>query len=266
MIAPLHTETAVKPLRYRRLELALRYLHYLISLPHSHFAHAALVDSASLANSGHSGWFMDLQYALNTLTPPIHLPSLSTLNGDKIMEVINDVSNCMKSWLNDGMSSDKMYLLHGRLEPEKDRPPVHKTMCLRHYLTVQNAEHRRALTRLLLSDHCLAVEQLRHSHPMHIPREYRLCRFCKHAVETPEHALLECTRNIDLAAAQSAFMQNANQHMPSFLLLLQSSDALSCFKVLLYNRSVTALLTKYTHDVLLIYSAHPIYDPGPILL
>ncbi|KAF8869305.1 hypothetical protein BD779DRAFT_1457832, partial [Infundibulicybe gibba] len=32
MLAPLYTETSVVPLRFRRLNLALRYLQYLISL------------------------------------------------------------------------------------------------------------------------------------------------------------------------------------------------------------------------------------------
>jgi hypothetical protein len=42
---PLFTELSLLPVRYRRLILALRYLGYLVALPPTHYARAALEDS-----------------------------------------------------------------------------------------------------------------------------------------------------------------------------------------------------------------------------
>ncbi|KAF8881102.1 hypothetical protein BD779DRAFT_1445762, partial [Infundibulicybe gibba] len=49
-----YTETSVVPLRFRRLNLALRYLQYLIPLPNECYAGAALNDSVQLAAEGNS--------------------------------------------------------------------------------------------------------------------------------------------------------------------------------------------------------------------
>ncbi|KAJ6506240.1 hypothetical protein C8R47DRAFT_930663, partial [Mycena vitilis] len=94
-----------------------------------------------------------------------------------------------------------------RLEPEKDSAPVQKTLQFRHYLNVVNPKHRKALTRLLLSSHCLALERLRwvESRRPRIDRNLRVCRFCKAEIESPEHALLECTAEADLVALRDDF-------------------------------------------------------------
>ncbi|KAJ7761224.1 hypothetical protein DFH07DRAFT_694742, partial [Mycena maculata] len=66
---------------------------------------------------------------------------------------------------------------------------------LRHYLSmVKTTSHREALTSIMLSTHLLALERLRyvdHAHPP-VPRQERVCRFCKTEVESPEHAMFEC--------------------------------------------------------------------------
>jgi hypothetical protein len=62
----------------------------------------------------------------------------------------------------------KLYLLQNRPEPGKDCPASLKTLHLRHYLSVPNSVHRKALTSLLLSMHALDLECLRwleHHHP-----------------------------------------------------------------------------------------------------
>jgi N-acetyl-anhydromuramyl-L-alanine amidase AmpD len=70
----------------------------------------------------------------------------------------------MLEWLQAEIdSSEKIYLLHGRREPQKDKPPAQITSCMRHYLTmVKTQKHREALTSVLLSTHLLAVEVLRY--------------------------------------------------------------------------------------------------------
>ena len=52
--------------------------------------------------------------------------------------------------------SPKLDLLHGRKVPDKDGGlPCHKTLHFQHYLSVNNADHRKFITRLLLSCHLL---------------------------------------------------------------------------------------------------------------
>lgn len=105
------------------------------------------------------------------------------------------VNSLMQEWLQELIDkNDKLYLLQGRLEPQKDKPPAHVTSKMRHYLTMVNTQmHREALTSILLSTHRLAVEVLRHVDHAHqpVPRAERFCRFCKMEVETPE--LFKCS-------------------------------------------------------------------------
>lgn len=198
MIAPLFTKTAIGPLQYRRIDLALRYLAYLVSLPTNHLARAAVLDSCMLSTSSHSSWITDLRFVLLNLPIPIPVPDLTQINGDGIKLLQSTVVASMKDWLNKEMMSPKMYLLQGRLELEEDKALVSKTLHFRHYLRVMTVSHRKSLTRLVLSDHGLAVEQLHHIHGPHVLREQRLCWFYLNAVESPEHALLECTASHEL--------------------------------------------------------------------
>jgi hypothetical protein len=62
---------------------------------------------------------------------------------------------------------------------------------VRKFLKVPNPRHRVALTRLLASDHHLAVEEERRSR-IRIEREDRLCRRCGLEVEDEVHVLLGC--------------------------------------------------------------------------
>ncbi|KAK0443103.1 uncharacterized protein EV420DRAFT_1576985 [Desarmillaria tabescens] len=73
-----------------------------------------------------------------------------------------------------------------------DLQPRRRTLNRRTYLTTIVPAHRKALTRLFVSSHILAVEVLRwgERYRPKIPREWRLCRFCKIAVEDEVHALL----------------------------------------------------------------------------
>jgi ribonuclease HI len=261
MIAPLFTETAVAPLQYRRIQLALRYLAYLISLPVTHYAHAALKDSVSLFQINQPCWVTDLRHVLLNLPKPVALPDIVQIDTDGVAEIIKEVATSMKTWLNNEMKSPKMYLLQGRLEPQKDKPAKRMTLHFRHYLLVPTTPHRKSLCRLLLSDHCLALEQLRRSQGPYIPREHRLCRFCTNAIESPEHALLECTASSDLVLLRNMFVERIRVEMPVFSSPHVSLTSLECLKALVANRPTIALLAKYTHDALLIFDACPIYNP-----
>ncbi|KAJ7246142.1 hypothetical protein B0H12DRAFT_1306477 [Mycena haematopus] len=195
MVISLYTETGIVPLRVRRFILALGYLQYLIGLHPSHFANAALNNSIKLAVMGKKSWARDLLTAATKLPFPCPPPDLATATPRSIFDYAKSVEGLSMQWIQGELdSSEKLYLLKGRREPQKDKPPAPQTLRLRHYLfMVKTQKHREALTSLLLSTHLLAVEILRYGDHLHKREEDRsrhVRRFCKSEVETPEHALL----------------------------------------------------------------------------
>ncbi|KAF8180522.1 hypothetical protein K438DRAFT_1460333, partial [Mycena galopus ATCC 62051] len=203
MIAPLFTETGLVPLRFRRVILALTHLKYLLAVSDDRYVKAAACDSVLLLDSGMPSWAMDLRYVIDHLPFRIVLPNLATITPAVVDGVIKSVNTGLRAhlqWSIDDPHSPKLYLLRGRLEPEKDSAPVQKTLQFRHYLNVVNPKHQKALTQLLLSSHCLALERLRwvEFRCPRIDRDLRVCRFCKAEIESPEHALLECTAELEL--------------------------------------------------------------------
>ncbi|PBK90793.1 hypothetical protein ARMGADRAFT_864710, partial [Armillaria gallica] len=81
--------------------------------------------------------------------------------------------------------------------------PAYRALFFRHYLRVSATKHRVAITRLILSDHCLAVKLLRSS--CLASREDCLCRFFLVTTNTPEHALLLCVGSDGVASTRSKF-------------------------------------------------------------
>ncbi|KAJ7028809.1 hypothetical protein C8F04DRAFT_902166, partial [Mycena alexandri] len=160
-------------------------------------------DSVSLADDGKASWAMDLHYVIHKLPFKITLPDLKVITPkmiDKVIESVNAGLRAYLQWSIDDLDAPKLYLLRGRLEPEKGGTAVLKTLQFRHYLNVVNPKHRKALTRLLLSSHGLALERLRwvELRRPRIDRNLRVCRFCKAEIESPEHAMLECDAQPDL--------------------------------------------------------------------
>lgn len=95
----------------------------------------------------------------------------------------------MEAWINDEIetSSRTKDLLTGRLDQSDTGKLVKKSLDFRHYLRIKMADHRRALTRMILSSHSLAVERRRWKERGKniVPREWRRCRFCQDAIEDP---------------------------------------------------------------------------------
>jgi hypothetical protein len=129
-----------------------------------------------------------------------------------------NVEKCALGWLQHELDkSGKLYLLHGRHEPQKDKPAVQKPLFLRHYLyMVKTQSHREALTSIMLSTHSLALEKLRHVNHAYtsVPRHERLCRFCTAEVESPEHALLECKESPSILDLRTAFLEKLFSTVP----------------------------------------------------
>ncbi|KAF8240097.1 hypothetical protein L208DRAFT_1224108, partial [Tricholoma matsutake] len=205
IITPPFTETSLVPLRFWRIILTLGYLHYLTSLPTERYAKKAYMDSVRLAKENKASWTMDLQYIFLNLPFHVPLPDPESITPLQVDEVTKLFKVKMEAYIQSELEASPK--LQNRLEPDKDCPPSHKTLHFRHYLSVPNSVHRKALTSLLLSSHALAIECLRwpEHHCPCIQQQWRLCCLCKNLVESPEHALLECTGSYELNNLRKKF-------------------------------------------------------------
>ncbi|KAF5374013.1 hypothetical protein D9615_009920 [Tricholomella constricta] len=271
MLVPLFTETGIMPLRPRRLLLTLRFLQYLVSLKETRYAHIAFRCSLELASRNKKSWVNDLQKALQKM--PFHTEPLdpATATALSMTVYVKRFENEVSVWLQGVIdTSDKLYLLRDRKEPRKDEAPAQITLRLRHYLImVKTRAHREALTSIMLSTHMLAVEKLRwveHGHPR-VNRAERLCRLCRTEVETPEHALLDCTASHELLALRHVFFVELELHPTTPLLhsAIEQMDSINLLKRLIAQRPTISLVAKYAYQVLKLFYDVPIYRPNGTL-
>jgi hypothetical protein len=149
--------------------------------------------------------------------------------------------------------SPKGDLLHGRVELVEDGSLKHVTRQRRHYLSlVPIAKHRKALTRLVLSNHCLSIETLRYPTRcrVKIPREFRLCRFCVTSVETEAHAMLGCEANSELMDMREHFLKEVFALDPQLQLRFALTSEAGFMRDLLASCKAVARFARYVYDVL----------------
>ncbi|KZV98504.1 hypothetical protein EXIGLDRAFT_606965 [Exidia glandulosa HHB12029] len=193
------TETGLWPIRFRRLSLTLGYLQYLLGLPVSHYARAALHQTMENATMRCSGWWYDLRSQVESVG--LSLPVDVTAEG--VSDLISRIRTHMYREIGAEVdTSPKLELLRTRVEYDKKGQPSTPVLAFRQYLKVKNKAARYSLTRLLLSDHRLAVETGRWQG---VEREKRKCRLCNNAVEEPLHALFRCTASDALLQIRARF-------------------------------------------------------------
>lgn len=264
MIVPLFTETGIMPIRVRRFLVTLNHLIYFLGLKEEDYAHAALRSSLELSAMNKRSWAKDLITAASRL--PFPCPTLVLNQGISTTDVQNYakvIEKLMLEWLQDCIdSSDKLYLLHGRLEPQKGKAPTQITFKMRHYLTmVKTQKHREALTSIMLSTHLLAVETLHYADHAYqpVPRHERFCRFCKIEVETPEHAMITCKSLDKLVDLREQFLVQLFSNSPDLQHLMAESSNTEFLKSVIYSRPNIALVAKYAFDVLELFYAVPVF-------
>jgi hypothetical protein len=257
ILAPMYTETGTIPIRYRRALLALRALDYICSLPDSHYAHAALADSVSLAALGHQCWASDLVKVLSKLAIPVaaHASTFLTRNGiqDLVLAVEQSWQNSLEHYIH---ASDRLCLLHHRLV-SVEGTQVYQVDKMQPYLNIPIARHRRALYTLLTSGHHLAVERQRYNERgfSRRPRELRICRFCLTDVEDEHHALFSCCYT-PLVELRRAFLNEASLITGSLQLDPATAD------ITLFSRtSNISLLNRFARFV---YEIFCIYENAPM--
>ncbi|KLO04484.1 hypothetical protein SCHPADRAFT_840528, partial [Schizopora paradoxa] len=273
MTAVLFTETGIMPLQTRRLVLALRYLVYLLNLTDSHLARCALNEAINLARNGHASWWGDILHVLHLRlnaglisNSGVTAACLATGRTDALItldikevtkEVELGVENDLQVSIN---TSPKTKLLRDRIEKTTHGHWGTKTLAFRHYLYVLVAKHRIALTRLLLSDHCLAEEQLRRAQRNRpaFPSHLRLCRFGDGAEETPLHALFRCEGDRELLALREEFMTIAEAQLPG---LSHAPTLEKMFSRIYRERKLASVLARYVHCVLSIFDSYPLLIP-----
>jgi hypothetical protein len=215
MKAVLFSETGIWPIKYRRVYLALKNLCYWIGLDHDRPAWNALQESLTLARAKKISWANDLRIILSRLYVPVELNISGPLQISQIEETMKLVKLSMETWIDNEIdtSSRTKDLLMGRLELDNDSGKlVKKSLDFRHYLRLKTPDHRRALTRMVLSGHSLAVERRRwkeRGKPM-VPREWRKCRFCQESIEGPAHAMFVCDHP-ELTQVREVFLKDLYQ-------------------------------------------------------
>ena len=156
----LFTETAIKPVRYRRIIYAMNDLKYLLQLPDYMLRKREITESISLAINGKPCGAMDLHFVLSELpfqTVPLYLRNISL---KMIDDIVKSIERGIKAQLQQYIgSSPRTYLLAGRMQPENDGKLVQKTLYFR------KLQAQEALVYLILSGHSLAVKRLRWCRP-----------------------------------------------------------------------------------------------------
>ncbi|KAJ7031290.1 hypothetical protein C8F04DRAFT_898677, partial [Mycena alexandri] len=254
MLAVLFTETGLMPIRIRRLLQALARARYMATLGDERHVRWAMLDSLDLFTAGHPGWAADIAILLRSLPTPIRIVPADFLCAATIDAISKKVVEVVDADLQFDIDNlQKTHLLRNRLESVEDKKLALVTRRRRHYLTmVPVPAHRKALTRLLLSDHNLSVERLRYParHRLPIPRDERLCRFCRRDVEDEVHALLECDAYSPLVALRDTFLEDAFQCDSALEAAYQLLPRYDFLHRVLSSRKAVKRFAKFVHEVL----------------
>jgi Reverse transcriptase (RNA-dependent DNA polymerase) len=259
MRAFLFSETGLAPIAYRRINLVLRYLLYIIALPDDHLVLRAFRECQTLHSSGFPSWLGDLAVVINRI--PYQTPTFDLLDVtiDTVTTLINNVEHSMTLHIDTAiMASSKGHLLQNCLEHDENGVLVHCSISFRQYLRVVIPSHRKSLTQLLLSDHILADVMLRYPdrHRKSVPRHWRLCRFCKNYIETPCHALFDCIASEELVLLRMEFWVAILLVAPG---LHGNFTHEHILQLMLRHENTAEILAKYAHSVLVVYESEEMY-------
>ncbi|KAJ7495278.1 hypothetical protein FB451DRAFT_1020108 [Mycena latifolia] len=119
------------------------------------------------------------------------------------------------------------------------------------------------MTGLLLGDHNLSVERLRYPARYRdtVPREHRLCRFCRAAVEDEVHALFDCGADFRLVDLRTVFLDSLLDCDQAAHATWASLPSYEFMIRLVSLRKAVQLFAKYIFQVLNIFDGTPRYFP-----
>ncbi|KZV62607.1 hypothetical protein PENSPDRAFT_758571 [Peniophora sp. CONT] len=210
--------------------------------------------------------------ALDVFVPPITSPTADTKWTAGAVETVTwDASNAPANISNIVFSLSEIAhtIIRGRLEPQPRGPPQQVLLQLREYLKVRNAQDRAAMSKLMVSSHPLAIEQLRHASGVRnkrkklaVPRDQWLCRFCNIAIESPEHALLTCEGSAALSALRAEFYAKIQPLRPDLAAAATDVNAQDTLRSLLGAREITSLLAAFVRRTFTIFESVELVWPA----
>ncbi|KAJ6455520.1 hypothetical protein C8R47DRAFT_1166133 [Mycena vitilis] len=255
MLAVLFTETGQMPIRVRRLLLALKRLQYMAGLTAERVVFDCLLDSLALWREGKPGWASDLAILLTRLPEPIVATPDDFLNIDTVQGIAERVVKIVDADLQSDIDRlVKTHLLRNRLELGDENSLTLAPRRLRHYLTqVAVPAHRKALTALNGFD----TARYRDA----VPRNLRLCRFCRGAVEDEVHALFDCTTNARLVELRARFLDKLSICDPVLWAFHSRVSNYDFLLRLVPSRKAVRLFAMYVDDVLGMYQEFPRFFP-----
>ncbi|KAM5538936.1 hypothetical protein V8D89_007431 [Ganoderma adspersum] len=213
------------------------------------------------AGASCSSWWGDVQHALAALTVPVHMdgwqlgPNLETIT--TAMRTLSD--SLAQHLYETTMASAHLPLVQAQLCSLQPNAALHLIANWRPYLDIVRAPHRAALVHLVVSEHPLAVEMLRHSAPV-VPRDHRVCRLCSMGgcVEDECHVLLGCEHEV-VARLCTSFFTTMWDHFRIDLAYLVSFSPLhpkEVLAMLLQRAEVAPVVGEYVellfHTMLLV--------------
>jgi hypothetical protein len=260
------TETGTWPIRFRRMDLIIRFYLYAIQQPQDTYIYAAMQESVKLDANGYHSWFTAFKKVLrmnlpdDSIIPDLHdIEKVSAFHKDVIKKCLDQT---IEQKLSD--TNAKTYLLRLRKEPNTSGIGTkYKTRCLRQYLAdVKNIRHRKAMTKVLCGDVPLAVERLRWSdnHRLSVPHDERLCRFGCDSVEDPEHALLHC-QHAQLIQLRDDYLSAYYRSYPHGMVYTASTNPAVFLGHLFSLRSLFPTTAKYVYEAMEIFRGSELYVP-----
>ena len=267
VVATLFSETGFLPLRFRRVNLAIAYLVYLRRLPDMHYAHAALRESISLLRKGFSCWIADLNWVISHLPgSDVYETHVEDMDGGQLLSLQKGlVKRCdahLQRVLNESV---KCLMVRGRLDLDTKGRRIPVVRKMRHYLTLPVVPaHRNAFIAIMFSSHGLAVERLRwkERYRAPVPKEWRLCRFCRGDVEDETHALMVCRGHHQLVPIRDTMRSEVLAIAPLLPWLANPGDQLLA---LLHDKRLATPMAKFIYNILTVFYSTPMFVPAPYL-
>ncbi|KAJ7458316.1 hypothetical protein B0H11DRAFT_1737868, partial [Mycena galericulata] len=98
-------------------------------------------------------------------------------------------------------------------------------------------------------------------HPTILPREYRLCRFCRGAVQDEAHALFDCAASVRLVDLRARFLGDLTRRDPRVRSEYGAISNSEFMIKLLASRKAIQLYAMYTFNVLNVFDETPCFFP-----
>ncbi|KAK0458697.1 hypothetical protein IW261DRAFT_1600762 [Armillaria novae-zelandiae] len=271
MRAPLFTETGTLPLPFRRASFALKFLLRLVTMEGHRFSHWCLQENVDLWIQGRACWLGDLAIVLRSIGFPATDTGLDVLtSSEEIQRLLHRLQPLANdSIMNEVTASGRLDLVRGRVERTMSGRVTSDCLVFRSYLLLRIPAHRIALTRLLTSNHTLAVERGRwlrvDGTSETIPRALRICRCCHDDVEDELHVLFICSDSI-LCGIRADFLGDIWRAYPA--LRHRSVSPKELLHSLLTYSDLLPRLGRYVYEMLDQVAQKPMYIPtgaGPQL-